>query len=914
MRPGSRLPAVAVLLVAASLGWSACGGGGGGDITEPEVGTLEVTTATTGPEPDAEGYLVSIDGGAAAALGANASLRRENLATGTHTVALTGVAANCAVAGDAVRSVTIAADAVATAAFAIACTPTTGAIAVTVTTTGPADPDGYAVLIDGQQVGAVGVDGTLTVFEIAPGDHTVALAGVSGTCDVDGESQRPVTVTAGATASVAYAVACAPPPPEAGSLVLSVTTTGSPADPDGYAVIVDGGDARPIAADGDLTIDGVAAGAHSVLLGGVAANCVVGGSNPRDVAVTAGAGTDVAFAVACSPVTGALTVTIAGLPGGTDADVTVTRSGGFRRQLAATATLDDLAPGSYAVAAAEVTSGGTRYVPTPASQNVSVSAGGSAAATVTYAAVATPTLNLRIDGWYLSQGVQTADNGIPLVGNREAYLRVFVLANEANDAAPAVRVHVFRNGSEVRTLDVPAPSGSTPTANDEGRLGSSWNVKIPRDLIGSGFALSAEVDPDDAVAERDEDDNDFPRNGGPRAPEVRTVPLLALRFVPVRLKTSGLTGDVTADNKARFLELTRKIYPLPGADGDLHAVYTTDTDKTLTPDDANGAWATILSELDALRVAEGTSRQYYGVVKLPYFAGLAGLGFLGVPTAMGYDNEADRGRTMAHELGHTWNRRHAPCGGPAGVDPDYPHAGGITGAYGIDLSESELKAPWLPDIMGYCASPWVSDYTYRGVMEFRGSAALAGVRLGAAAERCLIVWGRVVEGRVELEPAFEVVTRASLPARPGAYTLSANGTDGARVLSLSFDPVAVADHPRGTGHFAFAIPVRSIAGGRVASLRVTGPAATGEQSRVVLDAGSAAAISDPVEARRTTGGVRVRWNAASHPLAVVRDAESGQILSLGRGGDVEVPGTATRVEVLLSDRVGSRPVVLPVAP
>ena len=115
------------MLVACTLAWSACGGDGGADITEPQVGTLEVTTATTGPEPDADGYEVSIDGAAAVALGANSTLRREALAVGDHTVELGGLAANCAVAGAARRSVTVTADATATASFAITCTPTTGA-------------------------------------------------------------------------------------------------------------------------------------------------------------------------------------------------------------------------------------------------------------------------------------------------------------------------------------------------------------------------------------------------------------------------------------------------------------------------------------------------------------------------------------------------------------------------------------------------------------------------------------------------------------------------------------------------------------------------------------------------------------------------------------------------------------------
>jgi hypothetical protein len=911
MRPGTRLPAFAALLLAATLVWPGCGGGGGGDITDPQTGTLDVATVTTGPEPDADGYAVSIDGAAAEPVGINALLRRETVATGAHTVELSGLAPNCTITGAARRSVTVAADAVTTASYAVACVATTGAIAVTVASSGPADADGYRILLDGVDAGALAVTGTVTLPALAPGAHTVGLDGLAATCRVEGESSRAVSVTAGATATVGFEVTCTA---ISGDLTITTSTTGSPGDPDGYTVTVDAGDARAIGAAASLTLDGLAPGPHSVLLGGIASNCAVGGDNPRTVTVETGSAATVAFTVTCSPTTGALTVTITGLPAGTDASVTVTGPGGFSRQPTATRTFSDLAPGSYSVAAAEVTGSGTRFAPAPASQTVTVSAGSSASATVTYAAVATPTLNLRIDGWHLTQSVQTSGNTLPLIANREAYLRVFVLASEPNGVAPPVRVHLFQGGTEVSTLLVPAPSSSTPTTKDEDRLASSWNVKIPRALIGPGFSLLAEVDPDNTVAERDEGDNRFPRNGIARAPEVRTAPLLGIRFVPVRQQVNTLTGDVTADNKARFLELTRRIYPLPGTDGDLHAVYTTDTEEPLTPDDANGGWVTILSELDALRVAEGTSRQYYGVVKIDYFFGIAGIGFVGLPTAMGYDNEADRGRVMAHELGHTWNRIHSPCGLAGGTDPDYPYAGGMTGVYGVDLPEEQLKPPTLPDIMGYCGDPWISDYTYQAVMDFRGTASARALRVAAAPERCLLVWGRVRDGRMVLEPAFEVVTRPSLPKRPGAYVVDARATDGTTVFRLSFDAATIADDPRGSGHFAFAVPLGPAGTGRLASLRLSGPGGEAAAARMAPPEGAAAAAPDSAMAQRTAAGVRVRWDAARSPMALVRDAETGEILSFARGGDIEVASAKSRVEVVLSDRVGSRRLVLPVAP
>ena len=45
--------------------------------------------------------------------------------------------------------------------------------------------------------------------------------------------------------------------------------------------------------------------------------------------------------------------------------------------------------------------------------------------------------NLRIDGLYLTQSVQTYTGAVPLVKDRDGYLRVFVTATQSNLAAPA---------------------------------------------------------------------------------------------------------------------------------------------------------------------------------------------------------------------------------------------------------------------------------------------------------------------------------------------------------------------------------------------------------------------------------------------------------------------------------------------
>ncbi len=405
------------------------------------------------------------------------------------------------------------------------------------------------------------------------------------------------------------------------------------------------------------------------------------------------------------------------------------------------------------------------------------------------------------------------------------------------------------------------------------------------------------------MAEENEADNAFPTTGTPSALTVRNAPPLALTLVPVRQSANQLQGDVTTANRNGYVDFAQRVYPLPGYDADVHQPYTTTTTQPLQSDDGNGAWNTVLSEIAALRAAEGSNRTYYGVVRTGFTSGLVGRGFIGFPVAIGYDEPGDRERIAAHELGHTWNRLHAPCGNPEDVDDQYPYPNGTTGRYGIDVFAQVLKQPDTPDLMGYCADPWISDYTYRGVMTFRGTA--LGSESAERAVPSLLVWGRIERGRVVLEPAFHLVTRPALPARPGSYSLEGAASDGRRVFGLSFDPVAVADDGRGGQAFAFAVPLGEAAAARVASIRLAGPGGSAAVT-AALPALTRAPGPASASVARVGGGIELRWDAASHPMAMVRDARTGAVLSFARGGNVVLPAGGGDLELVTSDGVRSR--------
>jgi len=313
-------------------------------------------------------------------------------------------------------------------------------------------------------------------------------------------------------------------------------------------------------------------------------------------------------------------------------------------------------------------------------------------------------------------------------------------------------------------------------------------------------------------------------------------------------------------------------------------------------------------------------RYYYGVAKVGYSSGVAGIAYVSDPSgnaraAMGWDYLTGSSGSVvaAHELAHNWGRFHAPCGGPANPDLSYPYVGGAIGAYGLDVTTVTPKPPSTNDIMGYCDPKWISDYNYKAVQSYRLAHPLVmSTVVGQAVEPSLLVWGHISDGKLVLEPAFQVNTRSSLPARPGPYSLEARAADGTTLFAFSFTPNEIADLPGSHQAFAFAVPISAAKAAGLASIRLSGhgreavltPSVSAASPSTPLQAG---AMKDSVQVRRVgRGRVGLRWNASAHPMVMVRDAETGQVLSFARGGAVELATSKAQVDLVLSDGVKSR--------
>jgi len=158
------------------------------------------------------------------------------------------------------------------------------------------------------------------------------------------------------------------PPPTPLPATVTVTTTGVDPDADGYTVRVDERAPVPVGRNASTTVGDLAAGAHTVTLGGLASNCTVSGAHPVNVTLSAGEARDVALAVICAATTGTLELTVSTSGRDLDADgFVVAVDDGPGRDVPAngTVTVAALGPGPHTLRVTGIASNCALDAPLP---------------------------------------------------------------------------------------------------------------------------------------------------------------------------------------------------------------------------------------------------------------------------------------------------------------------------------------------------------------------------------------------------------------------------------------------------------------------------------------------------------------------------------------------------------------------
>lgn len=574
--------------------------------------------------------------------------------------------------------------------------------------------------------------------------------------------------------------------------------------------------------------------------------------------------------------------------------------------------------GNYTITPQPVALGTRLFAPVTRSFTRTVHGGARDSLPVAYQEVTTP-INIAIDNVVVTQAVQRGDNSIPLIFGRDALLRAFVRADRRTGLRPLARARIFDGTTPIATLLLTPPDSGIPTVPLDAVLASTYHTRIPADLIRAQLRVSVEVDPDSSIGEVQRNDNVWPTGSVPRAVPVTTVPVFSVRFVPISL--DGVTGNIASDTQDRYLSMARSLWPIAQVNAEVRTAFVSSV-QSLQPNDANGGWNAVLNELRALRTLDGApaTMHYYGVVHPSYTAGMFGLALVGTPIAVGWDL-GDAGSVAAHEWGHNFGRLHAPCGDPPNGDANYPHIGAAIGLVGWNDASGSLQPAHTADIMSYCSPAWVSDYTYSRALAFRqgSSAALAGAPatrsatgnvatgigatgigatgkgavgrsttagVGSARSRAgLLVWGRVVQGTLIVEPAFQVDAVTTVPALHPTHIVE---LFNARGQLLAQHPIAMepVDHAGASdGQFAAVLPWATEFDTALTSIRVRD-------------------VRSPIVAAT---GVR----HASAIMGLLQDTRTGRIRGFIRGTNVTPPDSAhTRViwsDGLRSPRVRTGP-------
>ncbi len=166
---------------------------------------------------------------------------------------------------------------------------------------------------------------------------------------------------------------------------------------------------------------------------------------------------------------------------------------------------------------------------------------------------------------------------------------------------------------------------------------------------------------------------------------------------------------------------------------------------------------------------------------------------------------------MSHELGHNFSRPHAPCGGVANPDPNYPYAGGVLSATplmdSVPAAIDIISPPRIQtDIMGYCNGSWFSDYNYREMqryMESQSGLIAAQIAADVVEQDLLLIAGTIGLDGLTLAP---VQALRGVPSTAGGeYTLRLTLSDGTTIEhAIEAELVDHAVPPE--RHFAVAVP------------------------------------------------------------------------------------------------------------
>ena len=447
---------------------------------------------------------------------------------------------------------------------------------------------------------------------------------------------------------------------------------------------------------------------------------------------------------------------------------------------------------------------------------------------------------------YIVQEVQSAEFPVPLVAGRPGLLRVFVTVPDADGAPiPSGWATFYQRDGSKHSVRVLPGDGAIPAEAEaaEGSLSLSANAEVPGDVLRPGAQMVVVLDPEGALD---------PALGVPRripavgrtSLDVYEMPAFDVTVVPFLYEFEpdssilDVTNGLTAEDE--LFELTRRLLPVGPMSVTVHEPVWTSTRDI----DA------LLDQTRAIRVMEGGAGYYMGTFPNST-GGAAGVADLSGEVSFSHPDV----RAIARGFGRNMNLRPAPCGEPFyTVDPGYPHAGGVAGAWGWDRRSGRLVPPTVTDVMGYCDPAGISDYHFANALRWRlRNETRVGAYYAGPPTQALLLWGGVgTDGAPFLNPAFVFDGRPSLLDGAGAWRIVGEGGDGRVLFSQRFEMAETADGD-GRSSFALALAADLEWANALSRIVLTGP---GGSVAVSAGTGPGAALLRDLATGRVRGILR----------------------------------------------------------